>query len=150
MAMNTIRITKEFHFEMAHALACHDGKCANIHGHSYHLAVTIIGIPNDENGSPKLGMLMDFVDLKKIVNEEVIHPYDHALMLKDDDPHVKLLDGSISKIILTPFQPTCENMLVDIAPRIAKRIPLPLKLHSLKLRETVTSYAEWYAVDNNY
>jgi 6-pyruvoyltetrahydropterin/6-carboxytetrahydropterin synthase len=146
--MTTIRITKEFHFEMAHALACHDGKCANIHGHSYQLAVTITGTPIEVPQDPKQGMLMDFVDLKKIINEEVVNVYDHALMLKDDDPHVPLLKGSASKVILTTYQPTCENMLVHMAPRIAGRIPAPLKLHSLKLRETVTSYAEWFAEDN--
>ncbi|MBL7856097.1 MAG: 6-carboxytetrahydropterin synthase [Cyclobacteriaceae bacterium] len=147
--MNTIRITKEFSFEMAHALEGHDGKCANIHGHSYHLSVTVIGEPIAASGSPKLGMLIDFSDLKKIINEEVIHPYDHALMLKDTDPHVQQLKGSYTKVILTTFQPTCENMLVEMAPRIAGRMPAPLKLHSLKLRETATSYAEWYAADNS-
>jgi 6-pyruvoyltetrahydropterin/6-carboxytetrahydropterin synthase len=41
--MNKIRVTKEFTFEMAHALKDYKGKCENIHGHTYHLVVTIIG-----------------------------------------------------------------------------------------------------------
>ena len=65
--MATIRVTKSFTFEMAHALWNYDGPCRNIHGHSYELLVTISGHPITDENSPKLGMVMDFGDLKKIV-----------------------------------------------------------------------------------
>ena len=74
--MKNIRITKEFTIEMAHALHNYDGKCANIHGHSYQLAITLIGEPISDDKNPKLGMVMDFSVLKKIVNEEVISEFD--------------------------------------------------------------------------
>jgi len=64
-----IRITKEFKFEMAHALKGYDGPCKNIHGHSYELMVTILGYPVVDESSPKLGMVMDFGDLKKNCQE---------------------------------------------------------------------------------
>ena len=67
-----IRITKEFKFEMAHALMGYDGLCRNIHGHSYGLNVTVAGYPIDEEGHPKLGMVMDFGDLKKIVRKAIV------------------------------------------------------------------------------
>ena len=57
--MAKIRITKQFKFEMAHALAGYDGICANIHGHSYRLWVTIIGDVNSEDGHVKNGMVLD-------------------------------------------------------------------------------------------
>ena len=79
--MNTIRITKEFKFEMAHALLDHDGPCKNIHGHSYQLSVTLKGNPIENSSNPKEGMVVDFSDLKKLVNEEIVNPFDHALML---------------------------------------------------------------------
>ena len=63
-----IRLTKEFSFEMAHALAGYDGPCREIHGHSYKLFVTVRGIPEQNPNSPKFGMVMDFGDLKRIVN----------------------------------------------------------------------------------
>lgn len=146
--MNNIRITKEFTIEMAHALHNYDGKCANIHGHSYQLAITVIGEPISDDGNPKLGMVMDFSVLKKIVKEEVITEFDHALVLKDTDPLADSIDQGYSRIITTNYQPTCENLLIEFVNRIANRIQAPLKLHSAILRETATSYASWYAVDN--
>ena len=77
----TIRVTKEFRFEMAHALAGHDGPCRNIHGHSYLLSVTLTGTPVNDPASPKNGMVMDFSDLKKIVDSAIVRPFDHALVL---------------------------------------------------------------------
>ncbi|MFZ5554500.1 MAG: 6-pyruvoyl trahydropterin synthase family protein [Bacteroidota bacterium] len=146
--MNTIRISKEFTFEMAHALEGHDGKCANIHGHSYVLTVTVTGQPISDPNSPKLGMVIDYVDLKKIVKEEIVDSHDHAVLLKDThaigiEEKYKLL-----KLIRTTYQPTCENMIADFAQKIIKRLPSHVKLHSLRLRETATSYAEWFAEDN--
>ena len=73
--MNKIRITKQFNFETGHALYGYDGACRNVHGHSYKLFVTVIGIPNEDAGNVKYGMVIDFKDLKKIVNEEVVVPY---------------------------------------------------------------------------
>ena len=67
MVMSKIRLTKEFRFEMAHALWDYDGLCRNIHGHSYILAVTVIGVPNEDRNSPTYGMVMHFGDLKRIV-----------------------------------------------------------------------------------
>ena len=69
MTMSKIRITKEFSFETGHALYGYDGKCRNVHGHSYHLSVTVIGNPITDSSHVKLGMVIDFGDLKKIVKE---------------------------------------------------------------------------------
>ncbi len=65
--MSTIRITKQFNFETGHALYGYDGKCRNVHGHSYKLSVTVIGTPITDTAHVKLGMVIDFGDLKKIV-----------------------------------------------------------------------------------
>ena len=58
--MAKIRITKKFTFEAAHALYGYDGKCKNIHGHSYKLFVTIIGNPIKDSNNVKFGMIIDF------------------------------------------------------------------------------------------
>lgn len=146
--MNTIRISKEFTFEMAHALSSYDGKCAGLHGHSYHLTVTVLGKIMNDITHPCQGMVMDFAELKKIVSELVLDVFDHALVLNEKDPLCQQIDHNPSKLIKTNYQPTCENLLTDIAGRIQSAILPPVKLYSLKLRETSTGYAEWFAADN--
>lgn len=146
---SNIRITKEFKFEMAHALLGYDGPCRNVHGHSYELSVTVIGRPINTPGHPKLGMVMDFGDLKKIVRSEVIDVFDHALVLNREMPAdiTSHLSEAFEKVILLDYQPTSELMVIDFGQRIAARLPENLRLHSIRLRETATSYAEWFAED---
>ncbi len=148
--MNKIRITKHFDFESAHALYGYDGKCKNIHGHSYHLYVTVIGDPINDPDDPKNGMVMDFGDLKRIVKKEIVIVFDHAVVLNQNSPHIELaksIEDHSHKIVLVPYQPTSENMLFDFAERIKRQLPQNVSLHSLKLYETANSYAEWFADD---
>jgi 6-pyruvoyltetrahydropterin/6-carboxytetrahydropterin synthase len=150
--MALIRITKSFTFEMAHALPGHDGPCKHIHGHTYELFVTIMGIPEKDPASPKHGMIMDFKDLKSMVRKAVTGEFDHALVLRKDSAPALLKDhpGELfSRLILLDDQPTTENLVADFAERIKKRLPPAIRLFSLKLRETTTSYAEWFAADNS-
>jgi 6-pyruvoyltetrahydropterin/6-carboxytetrahydropterin synthase len=149
--MALIRLTKEFKFEMAHALEGYDGPCKHIHGHSYTFSVTILGTPIEDPSSAKLGMVMDFGDLKKIVKRLIVDVFDHALVLRESTASKVLKDNSafFDKLILVPYQPSSENLLVDFAARIRGELPSEVKLYSLKLRETVTSLAEWYASDND-
>ena len=148
--MKCIRLTKAFNFEMAHALPGHDGPCRNIHGHSYELFVTITGIPNQDRNSPKYGMLMDFKDLKQMVKDCIIDEFDHSLVLNREfvTKDFGKTNALFGNLILVDYQPTTENLLLDFAERIKQRLPAQVKLHSLKLRETLTSYAEWYADEN--
>ncbi len=145
-----IRITKEFKFEMAHALPGYDGLCKNIHGHSYELLVTVAGIPISDNKNPKLGMVMDFGDLKKIVRNIIVDVFDHSLVLRSDASNslVTQLKENYERIILLDYQPTSELMIADFAERIKAELPSNIALKYLLLRETVTSYAEWFAEDN--
>ncbi len=150
--MAKIRLTKEFSFESAHALDGYDGLCREIHGHSYRLFVTIKGEPICEEGNPKLGMVMDFGDLKRIVNAEIVDRLDHSFVLRDSEQNAELraaLGAKFSKIVIVDYQPTCENMLADFAARLQKALPSRVELYSLRLYETATSYAEWYLSDNS-
>lgn len=148
--MSKIRITKEFRFEAAHALKGYDGPCSNIHGHSYMLSVTLSGVPVTDPSSPKLGMVMDFSDLKKIIRENIIDQFDHALILPagHKDLNLPVTNDVFSKVIYTDYQPTTENMLLDFVKRISSFLPSGIKLFSLRLRETSSSYAEWYLEDS--
>jgi len=144
-----IRVSKQFNFEAAHALWNYDGKCKNIHGHTYKLFVTVAGKAIDEPGTPKNGMVIDFGDLKKIVKTHIVDVYDHALILnkKASFKRLDINKQMFERFIQTEYQPTCENMVRNFALIIKKRLPKTVKLHSVRLYETETSYAEWYADD---
>lgn len=149
--MSAIRITKQFSFETAHALYGYDGKCKNVHGHSYTLNVTVIGVPIINPSHTKYGMVIDFGDLKQIVNKEIVDVFDHAIVLNKNTPHLELaneLKLREHNVLLVDYQPTTEMMIIDFAEKIKTHLPQHIKLHSLKLQETQTSYAEWFASDN--
>ncbi|TVZ58383.1 6-pyruvoyltetrahydropterin/6-carboxytetrahydropterin synthase [Flavobacteriaceae bacterium MAR_2010_105] len=149
--MSTIRITKQFSFETGHALYGYDGKCKNVHGHSYKLSVTVIGNPIEDTSNVKFGMVIDFSDLKKIVKSEIVDVFDHATVFNKNTPHVELakeLEQRGHNVLLVNYQPTSEMMVIDFAKKIKKHLPQNIQLHSLKLQETETSFAEWFASDN--
>lgn len=83
-----IDVTRIFTFDSAHSLINYDGACANLHGHTYKLEVTVRG-EKDESG-----MVIDFSDLKKIVKKHVLDIVDHKFLNE-------VLD----------FNTTCENMI---------------------------------------
>ena len=149
--MSNIRITKQFSFETGHALYGYDGKCKNIHGHSYQLFVTVIGKPISNSEHVKFGMVIDFSDLKKIIKEEIVNVFDQATVFNKNTPHVELakeLSDRGHDVILVDYQPTSEMMVIDFVQKIKNRLPNTIKLHALKLQETTTCYAEWVASDN--
>ncbi|WP_111308899.1 6-pyruvoyl trahydropterin synthase family protein [Confluentibacter sediminis] len=149
--MSNIRITKQFSFETGHALYGYDGKCKNVHGHSYKLSVTVIGTPIMDDKNVKFGMVIDFGDLKKIVKEEIVDVFDHATVFNKNTPHVELakaLEDRGHNVLLVNYQPTSEMMVIDFSEKIKKRLPSHIELHSLKLQETDSSFAEWFSYDN--
>ncbi len=149
--MPKIRITKQFTFETGHALYGYDGKCRNVHGHSYKLGVTVVGCPIEDSANVKYGMVIDFGDLKKIVKEEIVDVFDHATVFNQNTPHIELakeLQERGHHVILVDYQPTSENMVIDFAEKIKSRLPQDIQLFSLRLQETESSYAEWYQSDN--
>lgn len=148
--MTKIRVTKQFNFEAAHALWNYDGKCKNIHGHTYKLFVTVIGTPGNNDKDPKQGMVIDFSDLKKTVKENIVDVFDHAVILNKNAPYKSLINvpEMFERFISTEYQPTCENMVIHFADIIKKHLPNEVNLFSVRLYETETSFAEWFASDN--
>ena len=125
--MPTLRLTKQFRFEGAHALTGYDGKCRHIHGHSY---------------------ILDFTDLKRIVNDHIIDVFDHSLILRESAPLAAEIASAYQRVITVAFQPTCENLILHFADIIRGQLPAGVHLHSLRLHETATSYVEWFESDN--
>ncbi len=149
--MAIIRVSKRFHFEMAHILFEYDGLCRNIHGHSYNLEVSISGEPLNQPGHPKDGMILDFGELKEIVKTNITQKFDHALMVNHQTPEeqIVLIKQTTNRLIIVDFQPTSENIVAYIAKILQQHLPSNVSLFSLRLYETVTSFAEWFASDNN-
>ncbi|MCC6723785.1 MAG: 6-carboxytetrahydropterin synthase [Saprospiraceae bacterium] len=147
----TIRVTKSFTFEMAHALLGYDGDCRNIHGHSYKLHVTLRGQPLHQPGHPNDGMVMDFKHLKKLVKTIVLDIYDHALVLNEATPAtvVAELAKHYEKLVTLPFQPTCENLVLEFVGKIQGGLPESVELYEVELFETATSKAVWCAGDKD-
>ena len=142
-----IRITKEFKFEMAHALHGYDGLCKNIHGHSYKLWVTIRGVVLNERTHKKDGMVMDFDVLKNFVKPTIVDKYDHSLVLNANSPHAEIDFSAFEKVFFLPYQPTSENLVLDFALQIKNKLPEDIELYKLVLSETATSFAEWHSND---
>jgi 6-pyruvoyltetrahydropterin/6-carboxytetrahydropterin synthase len=145
-----IRVTKEFAFEMAHVLWNYDGPCRNVHGHSYRLFVTISGTPSEDPDNPKNGMVIDFSDLKRIVEKEIVNVFDHSVVVskKYNKEKTEMFKKMFGNTVVVDYQPTCENLVSDFSGKIISRLPDGTTLHSIKLYETATSFAEWYSSDN--
>jgi 6-pyruvoyltetrahydropterin/6-carboxytetrahydropterin synthase len=101
-------VSKQFTFAMGHRLSCHEGLCKNFHGHNYTVEVGVRSEALNENG-----MVIDFGDLKKIVND-YLEKLDHALMINETDKEMVDKMGGTFNVITVPYEPTAENMAADI------------------------------------
>ena len=120
-----LTITKAFTFDCAHVLRNYDGKCNNLHGHTFRLEVTIR--PSEYLPQAPENMIMDFGDLKKIVKETIIDELDHKFI-----NDVVKADNCTSEFLV--------QYIVD------KLYPLfKDSLVSIKLYETQDSWCEWRA-----
>ena len=81
---------------------------------------------------------------------EIVNHFDHALTVSKNygKSQLELFSNMFGNVIIVDYQPTCENLVADFARRIKKQLPGSVILHSLKLYETATSYAEWFTCDN--
>lgn len=95
-------------------------------------------------------MVIDFSDLKKIVNQYVVDIFDHSVVISSraSQPDIERVEQMFEKFYVVEYQPTCENLVIDMAERIRTQLPAYVSLFSLRLVETATSYAEWFAADN--
>ena len=137
-----LQITKIFRFEMAHAIHGYPGKCKDIHGHSYELHVTVASQDKNEDFLPGPGLIIDFKELKQLVNEGLILQLDHKLVVSRNfiKAHSTVYAENISE---WEYEPSAENILVYIRRFLSNTLPKHIRLIKLKLFETNDSYAEW-------
>lgn len=134
----TIRVAKEFHWEMGHRLPFHTGGCQNIHGHSYRLWVEVEGTTN------KHGMVVDYFDLKQII-EPIVARIDHSFLCDEqDDLMLNFLAQTPLKHVVVPFNTTAENVAGWLMELIAEQLHHLPNITSLtvRLHETERTYAE--------
>jgi len=138
-----LKLTKIFHFEMAHAIHGYSGACKDIHGHSYELHVTVSYSDFKNDYIPSPGFIVDFKELKKMVNAAIVEKMDHGLLLSESyiAEHPSL--SSSKNLIIFDAEPTAENLLLHIKQLLNMAMPVKIKLVGLKLFETKDSYAEW-------
>jgi 6-pyruvoyltetrahydropterin/6-carboxytetrahydropterin synthase len=138
-----LKVTKIFRFELAHAIHGYEGLCKNIHGHSYILHVTVGTKNNSDQYLPNTGFIIDFKDLKRIIREAVVSPFDHGLILSEDylaqHPDMR----NMSNLHVWKMEPSVENILLYIKREIENKFPNQIELVKLKLYETSDSYAEF-------
>lgn len=137
-----MRITKEFHFHAAHRIPAHSSRCAWLHGHTYGLAVTV-----EASALDRLDMVLDFGDLGDIVRAAILDRWDHATLLRHDDPLVPAIAAAEprahERLVLLGESPTAEVLAREAFQSIAKRLPERVALVRVTVRETATSEAEY-------
>lgn len=138
-----IKVTKSFSFDMAHLLDGHDGKCRNLHGHTYRLEVEVSGQMHEDG--PKKGMVIDFSDLKDCIKKLIIEPMDHAFAYDEtSDRERQIAEVLISldlKVYRLAERTTAEALARHIFFRIRDEGGLPVS--RVRLWETPDSSSEF-------
>ncbi len=135
------KVSKEFSFDMAHILDGHDGKCQNLHGHTYKLQVEVSGDLVLEGA--KKGMVVDFTDVKRVVKEAILAPMDHAFIYDTTSEReckiAALLNELNSKTFGIPMRTTAEEMARFMFNCLKDKLPIS----AIRLWETPTSFCEY-------
>jgi len=138
-----LSVTKIFYFEMAHAIDGYSGPCKNVHGHSYELHVTVSNSFSGDDYIPAPGFVLDFKELKQLVQSSVLETLDHKLVLSDRFLAKNSALALQENLMVWNAEPTAENILIYIQKILCEKLPAGIQLASLTLYETKSSYAVW-------
>jgi 6-pyruvoyltetrahydropterin/6-carboxytetrahydropterin synthase len=135
----TMKIAKEFRWEMGHRLPNHPGLCRNIHGHSYYMIVEIEGDVMEN------GMIIDFYDLGIII-KPLLGKLDHSFLVYSKDKKVlNFLKKNKMKMVVTDYLATVENICKDMVEKVVKEFRKKkfknIELVTIKIYETPNSHA---------
>lgn len=132
--MKVFRVKKEFEISYAHRLLNYNGKCETLHGHNGKVEIIL-----EVSKLNKESMVMDFVEIKRIVKKWLDENLDHTTILSKKDPLVPALKNLKQKLFLIDNQPTAEILADIILKEIKKIIP---QVKTVRFFETSTSMAE--------
>ena len=110
------QVTREIDFCYGHRLLDYDGKCKNLHGHNGKVLITLEATSLDG-----LGMVLDFADIKRVIQKWIDDKLDHRMILRHDDPVVEILKQMNEPLMLIDDNPTAENIAKLIAEYGVKR-----------------------------
>ncbi len=130
-----MNLATRFTFDAAHRILGHPGKCAFLHGHTYHLEVTVGAARLDA-----LGMVMDFDDLRALVRKAILDRWDHATLLAREDPLVPA--EAPEKVVRFRQNPTAEILTREAWEAIRQALPPDVSLLRVKIEETPACSSE--------
>mgnify|MGYP000635541933 FL=1 len=145
---SNISITRRLEFDSGHRIPNHDGQCRHLHGHRYAIEVTLTGEVADHPGKADDGMVLDFGDIKRLTNQYVVEPWDHAfLVAKEDEKLVAFLASMPNhKTVIMEHVPTVENLantaFAILQPVFNKAFGGRLQLSAVRLYETPNCWAD--------
>jgi 6-pyruvoyltetrahydropterin/6-carboxytetrahydropterin synthase len=132
-----MQVTASCTFDAAHRIMGHAGGCAYLHGHTYHLEVTVSALALDP-----LGMVIDFDDLREVVRKAVLDGWDHATLLAPDDPLAPAIAAvqreAPDRVVRLRGHPTVEIMTREAWEAIGRALPAHVTLERVAIRETPT------------
>lgn len=143
-----ISITRRLEFDSGHRIPNHDGQCKHLHGHRYAIEVTLTGEVADHPGKADDGMVLDFGDIKKLTNQHVVEPWDHAFLVAKEDQGLVAFLATLPnhKTVIMEHVPTVENLanaaFVILQPVFAKAFSGRLELSAIRLYETPNCWAD--------
>jgi 6-pyruvoyltetrahydropterin/6-carboxytetrahydropterin synthase len=147
--LTQVHITRRIEFDAGHRIPDHASKCRNIHGHRYVLEATVRGDVQAQRGQSDDGMVVDFGDLKTMMNVEIGDKWDHAFLVSTSDGEaVKAAAcmGAAHKTIYLDCVPTVENLAAIAFRAIDERIRNTdvgsFELHHVRLYETPNCWAD--------
>ncbi|MEA1950684.1 MAG: 6-carboxytetrahydropterin synthase [Planctomycetota bacterium] len=129
------QVSREFNFCYGHRLLDHQGKCKHLHGHNARVVVAFEAADLDCQG-----MVLDFNEIKQIVNRWVEDNLDHRMILRRDDPAVEPLEKLGEPLYLIENNPTAENIAQLIFERAAEA---GLPMVEVRLWETPNCHATY-------
>ena len=145
-----MEITKRLEFDAGHRVPNHKSKCRNAHGHRYVLETTIAGPILEDRGQSDDGMVVDFGDIKGLIQQVIAEPWDHAFLVFDKDASmITALEclGPGHKTVVLPMVPTAENLVriaaVNLQAALKSWYGDRLEISRIRLYETPNSWADW-------
>ena len=116
-----LTVTKTVRFDAAHILTNHQGLCRNLHGHTYRLDVSVSQKPGDDSD-----MVMDFKDLKRLLEREILDYFDHAFIYDETSAAESEIAQTIARhgmrAAALPFRSTAENIARFVFAKLEKLV----------------------------
>ena len=134
------RVTKEFHFCYGHRLLGYNGKCRNLHGHNGKAVICL-----ESTGLDRLGMVVDFSEIKRVLGRWIDDTLDHRMLLHRDDPVIPELRRQGEPFVALGVNPTAENLARLI---FDHAIETGLPVVEVTLWETENAFATYRLADD--